>query len=233
MTRLLGTVAVAALLLAAAPAVAQQSTDNPNATPQTRTHATRPNTDSTAPTQPGPTNAGGQSIYDTNPTPQERAQTDQLNTNAAADARTPPAPPAADAADYAAKKADYDRKMRAYDAQRATYDHERSRYRADRADYVHRWDAFYGYRGFRNVDYMRGDELLGVRVNARGGARIGRVRDVDTDRDGRIVRVAVSSGGGAVAWIDAEDIRFDPANRLVLTDLSRTEVDGLAHVPRF
>ncbi|MEJ0028432.1 MAG: PRC-barrel domain-containing protein [Rhizomicrobium sp.] len=235
MTRLLGTAAVAALLFAAAPAVAQQSTDNPNATPQGRTHVNRSNSDPAAAgptTQPGPTDAAGRSIYNTNPTPQEREQTNQLNTDAAADARTPPTPPAADAADYANKKAEYDRQMRNYDAQRAAYDRDRARYRADRGDFGHRWDAFYGFRGFRNVDRMRAGELRGVRVSARGGDRIGRVRDVDADRFGRIERVAVSTGRGAV-WIDADDLRFDPVARVVYTDLSRREVDRMGHVPRF
>jgi len=192
MNRLLGTAAIAALLVAALPAAAQQS------------------------------------IYNTNPTPAERAQTQQLNNQAADDARsTPPA-----AKPLTDNGSDYARQRQDYDAQRSAYDRDRARYRADSADYARRWDAFYGYRGFRDVDGMRGADLRGMRVSARGGDRIGRVRDVDTTGFGRIRRVAVATDGGTV-WIGADDLRFDPVNRVVYTDLSRREVDGLTHMPRF
>jgi hypothetical protein len=171
------------------------------------------------------------SPYDTNPTPNERTQTNQLNQNADEDAQAPVAPSTSDA-DYAAKKADYDRKMQEYNARHDAYEHERDRYRADRADYVHRWDAFYGYRDFRDVDTMSGSGLIGLRVSARGGDGIGRIRNVDRNPEGRVIRVAVSTGGGTIAWIDADDLRFDPVNREVMTDLSRREVDSMAH-PRF
>ncbi len=174
-----------------------------------------------------------QSPYGTNPTPAERAQTEQLNSNADTAAHTPPVAPAAGDADYAAKKADYDRQMRDYQAQRDAYDHDRARYHADRAAYAHHWDVFYGYRGFRDVGRMHRSDLLGLRVSARGGDRIGRVRDVDADGEGRVVRVAVSTGGGSVAWIDADDLRYDPESRVVMTDLTAGDVAALPHNPRF
>lgn len=174
------------------------------------------------------------SPYDTNPTPQERQQTDRLNQSAADDASAPVAPSSSEA-DYAAKKAEYDRRMREYNARRDVYEHERDRYRADRADYAHRWNAFYGYRGFRDVDTMSGRTLVGLRVSTHGGGRIGHIRDIDRNADGRVIRVAVSTGGGTVAWIDADDLRFDPVNREVMTDLSRDDIDRMAHdaYPRF
>ncbi len=199
MNRLLGTAAIAAMMLAGLPAAAQQS------------------------------------IYDTNPTPQERAQTQQLNNQAADDARTTPpaAQPLTDnGPPNGANSSAYDQKLQDYNNQRAAYERDRARYRADRADYVHRWDAFYGYRGFRDVDAMRGSDLLGARVSVRGGDRIGRVRDIDTDGAGRIRSISVATADGTVA-IDADDLRFDPTTRVVYTDLSQREVDGLARVPRF
>ena len=209
MRHLLGTTAVAAALLFAAPAFAQQ----------------------------GP--------YDTNPTPGEKAQTNQLNSNAAAnaqgdadtngsDAAAPVAPNANDA-DYAAKKADYDRKMEDYNAQRARYEHDSDRYRAERSAYAHHWDVFFGYRGFRDVSGLSSSELIGQPVSARGGARIGRIRAVDADSMDRIARVEVSTGEGRAAWIDADDLRFDPASRAVYTDLTRDQVDDMSHprLPRY
>ena len=88
------------------------------------------------------------------------------------------------------------------------------------------------HRAFRDVDTMSGHSLIGLRVSARGGDGIGRIRDVDRNSAGRVIRVSVSTGEGTVTWIDADDLRFDPVNREVMTDLSRHEVDGMAH-PRF
>jgi len=127
-----------------------------------------------------------QSPYDTNPTPQERAQTNQLNTDAAAEARTPPAA-------------------------------------------AHRWYVLYGYDDRRSIDRMDGSDLMGLRVITQNGAHIGHIRGVDADGQGRIVRVRVATGEQTAAWIDADDLRYNPATGAVLTDLSKGEVDGLPH----
>src|SRR5262249_17834179 len=97
------------------------------------------------------------------------------------------------------------------------------------------WAAFYGYTRFHDVDRMGSGELLGLPVSLRGGSRIGRVRDVNTDGYGRVTRVSVSLGFGRIAWIDADDLRFDPATRVVMTDLSRGQIDDMARMrnPRF
>ncbi len=214
MRYLLGTTAVAAALMFAAPAFAQQS------------------------------------YYDTNPTPAEKAQTRQLNSNAAAAAQTdgtapaatpddaaapPPVAPSANDADYAAKKADYDAKMRDYNTQRDAYERDRGRDRAERDAYVHHWEVFYGYRGFRDVSFMHADTLTGLRVNARGGAAIGRVRDVDADGAGRVSRVLVDTGFGRRAWLDADSLRYDPAARVIYTDLTRDQVNDMSRMrePRY
>jgi hypothetical protein len=38
-----------------------------------------------------------------------------------------------------------------------------------------------------------------------------------------------------MAWIDTDDLRFDPRTRVVYTVLSRDDVNGMAHMrnPRF
>ena len=173
--------------------------------------------------------------YNTNPTPNERAQTDQLNGNAAANAHGD-----ADANDaahnnYNAARSDYDRNRDAYDAQRAAYERDRARYNRENAGYAHRWNAFYGYSRFRDVMAMPSRDLIGLTVSTRGGNRVGRIRDVDTNNYGRITRVAIGVGGGNTAWVDADDLRYDPGTRAVLTDLTRDQVNGMAHMnyPRF
>src|SRR5215469_15936735 len=170
--------------------------------------------------------------YNTNPTPAERAQTDRLNGNAADQAQRDVDSNASANSEYQAQQNAYDRDRADYDAKRDAYDRARERYEAERyvRGYGHRWDAFYGYTRFHDVDRMHSGELLGLPVSTRGGDRIGRIRDVSVNGDGRITRVSVSVGYGRSAWIDADDLRFDPAAHVVRTDLSRGQVDGMAHM---
>ncbi len=180
--------------------------------------------------------------YNTNPTPQERQQTDQLNGAAADQARGDADRNAANQsnydaarADYDRNRADYDRNRAGYDAQRAAYERDRARYDRDHGGYAHRWDAFYGHDRFHDVFGMPSRDLVGLTVTTRGGNRIGRVRDVSTDGSGRVTRISVSVGGGNRAWLDADDLRFDPESRALMTDLTRDQVNDMAHMryPRF
>jgi hypothetical protein len=183
-----------------------------------------------------------QNYYNTNPTPQERQQTDQLNGAAANQARGDADSNAADQNTYNADRArydndraNYDRDRATADAQRAAYLRDRARYDRDHGGYAHRWDAFYGHDRFRDVFAMPTTDLVGLTVTTRGGNRVGRVRDVDTDPSGRVSRISVSIGGGNRAWIDSDDLRFDPGSRALMTDLTRDQVNGMAHMryPRF
>jgi hypothetical protein len=176
--------------------------------------------------------------YNTNPTPAERAQTDHLNGAAASQAQQDVDSNNSANQAYRDQQNAYDRDRADYDAKRAAYDRARERYEADRYvryGYGHRWDAFYGYTRFHDIDRMRSGELLGLPVNTRGDNRVGRIHDVDVNADGFVRRVAVSVGNDRIAWIDAGDLRFDPARHVVMTDLSRGQVDDMAHMryPRF
>jgi len=179
------------------------------------------------------------SPYSTNPTPAERAQTDQLNSNAAdsarGDADAIDNTNAANRADYDRARQDYENRLDAYDAQRAAYSRDRARYLDDRSAYARRWTVFYGYTRFRDISGFSEPRLMGLQVSTRGGGFVGRVRDVDTNSYGRVIRVAVSIGRDRVAWIDADDLRYDPATGMVMTDLSRGQIDDMArmHYPRF
>jgi sporulation protein YlmC with PRC-barrel domain len=184
--------------------------------------------------------------YNTNPTPAEREQTNALNSDAADTAAGAADANAAASDNYNAARSDYDRdrakydaERAAYDAERARYDHDRfsdGRYRHDHFDRAHRWEAFYGDGNrFRDVMGMDSSDLKGLRVSSRDGTRVGRIRDVDTDNDGRVVRVAIRTGDRRTAWIDSDDLRYDGDNQTVVTDLSSSQVDGMAnmHNPRF
>ena len=173
--------------------------------------------------------------YHTNPTPEERVQTNNLNTGAAAIAHTDADVNDANNADYSRRRADYDANRATYEAERAAYERARSLYNMDRYAYAHRWDAFYGYSRFRDVALMDNDRIVGMRVSSRGGVYLGRVRDVDTNRFGRITRVSVGISRYRVAWIDADDLRFDPAGGQLVTFLSSSQVNDMARMryPRF
>jgi hypothetical protein len=180
--------------------------------------------------------------YNTNPTPQERQQTDQLNGNAVDQAHGDTDTNTANQDNYNADRARYDRDRANYDRDRATADTQRAAYERDRARYdrdhggpAHRWDAFYGHDRFHDVFAMPSRDLVGLTVTTRGGNRVGRVRDVDTDPSGRITRISVSVGGGNRAWLDADDLRFDPESRALMTDLTRDQVNDMTHMryPRF
>ncbi len=173
-----------------------------------------------------------QDYYNTNPTPAERAQTEDLNARAAAAAQGggQQAQSDADAARYDARKAQYDAQKADADARNAVYARDRAHYEADRDDYGHRWDAFFGHRDFRDLSGMNTADLVGRRVDARGGAFIGRVRAVDADRFGHVRRVSVSTGVGRRAWLDAADLRYDPATGTVHTYLRHSDVDAMARM---
>ncbi|HEY0303009.1 MAG TPA: hypothetical protein VGC36_16805 [Rhizomicrobium sp.] len=149
--------------------------------------------------------------YNTNPTPAERAATERLNSDAAVRARGDAGP------DFGAG-----RNVAPSGPDRAFGD-------------ARRWDAFYGKARFRDIAALPARELIGLRVSTRGGGRIGVVRDVDTNRYGRVTRVAIGVAGGNLAWVDADDLRFDPTARVIYTTLSRGEVDSMARMryPRF
>jgi len=159
----------------------------------------------------------------TNPTPQDRAATEKASEDSLARTRA-----AADA-DAAA--------VQRYQAQQATVMQERARLAAERAVYNRemagrRWLAFYGHERFVEVMGVPRGRLIGRTVSARGGSVVGRITDIDVTGAGR---VAISVRTGGTAWIDAQDVRFDPNSRVVYTDLSRDQIGAMANMryPRF
>lgn len=189
----------------------------------------------------GPLAAAPSDPYNTNPTPQERIQTDQLNGAAANRAHSDADADAAARANHDADVDAFNRDNDRVNADRARYERDRSRYERDRDGYearngdARRWNAFFGYGRFRDVTAMQSRDLMGLKVSTRDGRRIGVIGDVDTNRYGRITRVAIRIGGGSMAWVDTDDLRFDPRANVVYTVLSRDDVSGMAHMrnPRF
>ena len=164
-------------------------------------------------------------------TPVERAQTNVLNSNAAIQARSDTGANVAAQDEYDAARAAYERSLNNYDARKAAYENDRARYEAQRHDYdrdrTARWGAFDHYDRYREVLSLHSADLVGLNVSTMGGRRIGRIRDVDYSSDGHVYPIAIDVGYHRIAWLYADDVRYDPDNRAVLIDLSRDQVDGL------
>ena len=164
----------------------------------------------------------------THSTPAERTQTNQLNNAAASDAATANQATQQSNAQantqYQQQQQQYQAAQQNYADQSARYEAERDRYTVERARY-HReaWPVRYE------------NELLVTRaglVDSRllvDGHDVGRVMDIATGPGGHVdaVRVALNHDHGDV-WIDAADLRFDPDNHIVVTDLSRHDVHEMA-----
>jgi hypothetical protein len=166
--------------------------------------------------------------------PAERAQTDQLNTDAANRAHSDTDANSAAQSDYDAARAAYESNLNDYDARKATYDDDRAGYEARRHDYERyrdqRWGAFRDHDGYHELASLRSSDLVGQLVSTRGGEHIGRIRDVDYSADGRVNRIAIAVRYNRVAWLYADDVRYDPKSRAILIDLSRDQVDRLARM---
>ena len=166
--------------------------------------------------------------------PAERGQTDQLNTDAANRARSDTDANSAAQSDYDAARAAYESNLNDYDARKTTYDDDRAAYEARRHDYERyrdqRWSAFRDHDGYHDIAALGSTDLVGKVVSTRGGERIGRIHDVDYSPNGRVNRIAIAVRYNRVAWLYADDVRYDPKSRAILIDLSRDQVDRLARM---
>jgi hypothetical protein len=173
--------------------------------------------------------------YTQNPTSQERAQTQQLNTQAASDAEVPPQPTAADQAQYQAQQEQYQAQQEQYENDQSRYQVQQDRYRDERAEFY--YDRSHPYTWWRDryeraslnrfYDVPR-EELIDLRVVRDDGFTIGRIREFERAPDGRVAAVKIVFRNGGIAWIRARDLRYDPDDRIVFTDLTVPELRDLA-----
>jgi hypothetical protein len=172
----------------------------------------------------------------THSTPQEKAQTNDLNGQVAAtDGQTQPAPAANDA-QYQAQQQQYQQQQQQYQGQMAEhqaaqeryenrtamYETMRARYAAERAAY-HRdlWPERHW------VIVERDANLVGERVELISGNRVGTVTDIAHAANGDVEALLVRLDNDKVVWIDNQDIRYNRADGVVMTDL---RFDDLHHM---
>jgi hypothetical protein len=170
--------------------------------------------------------------YTQNPTPQERAQTQQLNNGAANEATTDTAAVQsqddANQAQYQQQQGQYQDNMDRYHAQQDRYRDQRARFEYDRSHPYTWWHDRYERATLNHFYDLPRSELIDLRVVREDGYDIGRIREIDRHDDGRVGAVRIVFRDGEAAWVKARDLRYDPDDRLVFTDLSVVELHDLA-----
>lgn len=170
--------------------------------------------------------------YTQNPTPQERAQTQQLNSRASDDAMRSTSAVQdqndANQAQYNAQQQQYQNDQDRYQAQKDRYLDQRAEYNYDRSHPYTWWHDRYDRASLNHFYDIPRAELIDLRVMREDGFTVGRIREIDRHGDGRVEAVRVVFHNGESAWVKARDLRYDPDDRIVFTDLSVVELQDLA-----
>lgn len=169
-------------------------------------------------------------------TPQEQAQTAAINNQAAASGAQTQNEANANDAQYQAQQQQYQQqqeqyrdqvrqheaKQEHYEDRNAMYENLRARYAAERAanhrDFWpdHHW-----------IVVERDANLIGERVEIFSGNRVGTVVDAAHAANGDVEALRVRLDNDRVVWIDSQDVRFNRADGVVMTDL---RFDDLRHM---
>lgn len=202
-----------------------------------------------------PACAQGYSPSSQDSSPAEKAQTRQLNEQAAGGtARSPaelngegsPEMAQSDQDRYEDRQQQYEQQQQQYEDRQQQYENQRAQYRAARRQYardLRRYDlATYEWRDYPGVYAYRYDEpqlkrlylladpthqLAQAPVEGPGGRFVGKVRNVETDVDGRPHRVEVALNRVVSVMVRPEHFRFDPQSHVLFTDLTRAELWSL------
>jgi len=137
---------------------------------------------------------------------------------------------------YDAQQQQYQGQMQQYRDQQDRYRYDRDRYMRNLRDYdiaQYEWSypAPYVYHygtgnGLRQLYLIAepSQQLSQAPVEGPGGRWVGRVRNVEIGPDGRPFRVEVALNRRVSVWVSPGDLRFDPAEGILYTDLSRGEL---------
>ena len=172
-------------------------------------------------------------------TPAEQAETAAINNQVGADNAAVDAKAAANNAQYQAQQqqyqgqlqqsqsaqADYQSKAAKYEDQTARYDALRARYAAERSAY-HRgvWPDRYN----RWVILERDEKLIGERVQLITGNRVGTVVDTAHAANGHVTALLVKLDSEKLVWIDRDDVRYNRADGIVMTNLDSRDLYNMA-----
>jgi hypothetical protein len=172
----------------------------------------------------------------THSTPAEQADTARINSQegVTTTAPSPDATAQADAnnAQYQAQQQQYQNQLQQNQAQQqqyqdrtAAYQNLRARYAAERAAY-HR--GIWPDRYVKWVIVERDANLVGERVELISGSRVGTVIDTAHAANGNVEALLVRLDSDKIVWIDAQDVRFNRADGIVMTDLEGSDLHHMA-----
>lgn len=144
---------------------------------------------------------------------------------------------------YSAPQAQYGAQQQQYQEQMQQYQDQQQRYRYDHNQYVQNLEAYdlaqYAWTYPQPFTYHYGDayglqplyllaeptqQLSQIPVEGPGGSWVGRVRNVQIAPDGRPWRIEIALNRRVSVWVQPGDLRFDPNERVLYTDLTRGQL---------
>jgi hypothetical protein len=136
---------------------------------------------------------------------------------------------------YGDQQQQYQQQMQRYGDQQRRYQNERQRYAQDIRDYdlaQYAWsypapvEYRYDEGGLQPLYLIAepSEQLAQIPIAGPGGQWVGRVRNVETGPDGRPLRVEVALNRRVSVWVRPGDLRFDPEDRVLYTDLGRDQL---------
>jgi hypothetical protein len=176
----------------------------------------------------------GDDPYTHNSTPAEQAQTQDLNAQAQGQATSDNDSDQAAQQQYQDQQQQYQSQQQQYQNDQSRYQAQQDVYAAQQAEYYDRshpyawWHDRYTAATLNHFYDVPRAELIGLRVIREDGFTAGRISEVDKNPDGRVDSVKISLRNGDFAWVKARDLRYDPADRIVFTDLSIQEIRSMA-----
>lgn len=172
-------------------------------------------------------------------TPAEKAETAAINNNVAANNAAADTQADTNSAQYQAQQQAYQSQQQQYRNQleqnheqqeqyrdrTAAYEGLRVRFAAERAAY-HRgvWPDRYG----KWVIVERDANLIGERVELISGNRVGTVIDTAHLPSGNVEALLVRLDSDKIVWIDAQDVRYNRADGIVMTNLDAGDLHHMA-----
>ena len=165
-------------------------------------------------------------------TPAEAAETARINNAVSAGNRAIDAQTDANNAQYQAQQQQYQDQLRQNRIQQQQYQDKTARYNALRARYAAERAAY--HRGVWPDRYSkwvieeRDAKLIGERVELIPGNRVGTVIDTAHRPNGNITALLVKLDNDKIVWIDSDDVRYNRADGIVMTNLDGGDLRHMA-----
>jgi len=165
-------------------------------------------------------------------TPSEKAQTIEINKQVGADNAAVDAKAATDNAQYQEQQRQYQGQLQQNQAQQrdyqdrtAAYNSLQTRYASERAAYRR---GVWPDRYVKWVILDRDAGFIGERVQLITGSRVGTVVDTAHFANGNISALMVRLDSEKIVWIDANDVRYNRADGIVMTNLDQADLRHMA-----